>query len=77
MSRNARTAEGWPVLAYWRNRAAPKRYELDGEPIDVFDFMQANDLCTNEVRAVLELGAGEVYQWGGGAAPRFTLERTR
>jgi hypothetical protein len=60
-----------------KNRAAPKAHELDGVPVDVFEFMHANDLSSTEVRAILELGSGDVYEWGGGAAARFRLERTR
>jgi len=59
------------------NRAAPKVYELDGVPVDVFSFMEVNDLSSTEVRAILEMYVGDVAAFGGGAAATFDLERTR
>jgi len=57
------------------NRAAPKVWTLDGEPVDVFDFMEANDLSSTEVRDILTMYRGDRMTFGGGAAERFTLER--
>lgn len=56
-----------------------RTFTLDGEPVDVFAFLDANPPEDNpEVRIVdiLTLDVGDEIRYGGGAAPSVTLRRT-
>jgi hypothetical protein len=45
-------------------------------PLDLDEFILANDLDADEETAIRQLvGAGRPYRGGGGAAPEWTIER--
>lgn len=52
-----------------------KSYRLDGEPVDIKEFLADNEegLDPEEVDNILALRPGESVSFGGGAAPIFTL----
>lgn len=53
------------------------KYTLDGEPVDLEDFLNVNKdgLTKEEVKAVKGLRPGKSIVFGGGAAAEFVLKR--
>jgi hypothetical protein len=52
-------------------------YTLDGDTIDLDQFIEANAECLEpfEVDTILAMKVGESYWFGGGAAASFVLAR--
>jgi hypothetical protein len=52
-------------------------YTLDGDPVDIDDFIEANpDLDDEDVEEIQALEVGEVFTGGGGAWATYVIERT-
>ena len=54
---------------------AGKAFDLDGSPTNIFDFVESNRLEIEEVEKISDLDPGASINYGGGAAPTFTLMR--
>jgi hypothetical protein len=50
-------------------------YLLNGEPIDIGDFLRVNDLDPEEIEAINNLAPGESFVGGGGAWAEWTIAR--
>lgn len=50
-------------------------FSLDGEPINLGEFLCDNDLEEEQVAAIANLQPGESMNFGGGAAATFVLRR--
>lgn len=58
-----------------RTRTPEPRFTLDGEAVEIADFLVANDFDAYEVREIECLAVGAEIFYGGGAAQMFTLKR--
>ncbi len=56
-------------------RKRSPKFTLDGEPLDLADFIEVNELESEQVAALLNLQPGETMNFGGGAAASFVLRR--
>ena len=54
---------------------AGKAFDLDGEPTDIFDFVEVNRLEIEEVERISVLDPGASITYGGGAAATSVLTR--
>ena len=54
---------------------AAKAFDLDGEPTNIFDFVEANRFELDEVERIAELDPGASITYGGGATATFVLTR--
>jgi len=57
------------------NPLAPTRYELDGEAVNLDEFIAVNEFDDAEISDIYMLAAGDEYRFGGGAMPITTLKR--
>jgi uncharacterized protein (UPF0335 family) len=53
-----------------------KRFTLDGETIDIVEFIADNGFDRKEIRKIAKLKVGDELLYGGGAAAEFILKRT-
>lgn len=61
-----------------RHALSARVFTLDGEPVDIADFLAANPREDNpevDPDAILRLKSGGEIKYGGGAAPLTTLRR--
>lgn len=56
-------------------KPAPKVFTLDGEPLDLADFVVVNDLEPEQVNAIGAMEPGDEMTFGGGAGALFVLRR--
>ena len=57
------------------NPIQPAAYELDGEVVDLDEFIRVNEFDDATVSDLYMLAVGEEYRFGGGAMPITTLRR--
>jgi len=87
--RTTATVQGWGrnlsegKLVTWRGIGLdqlrpfpPRRWTLDGEPVDLHAFLADNpDLDALEVAHLRNLQPGQEYRGGGGAQPEWVIRR--
>lgn len=52
-----------------------RRFELDGEPVDVAQFIEDNGFAMPDIEVIDALNVGDVVTYGGSATPLTTLKR--
>ena len=52
-----------------------RRFTLDGEPVEIMDFCDANGFTGSAMEQVRSLATGEEIRYGGGAGAEFILRR--
>ncbi len=52
-------------------------FELDGEKINIVEFINNNEFCTLEIMEIAQLKVGETLRYGGGAQPLRSLKRIK
>lgn len=57
------------------NPLVAARYELDGEPIDLDEFISVNEFDDAEIADLYAMEVGDEAVFGGGAMPITTLRR--
>lgn len=54
-----------------------KLFTLDGERVDLVEFIKVNEFEDAEIAALHALDVGEEYTFGGGAMPITVLRRVQ
>jgi len=54
-----------------------KRFTLDGDTVEIVEFISVNDLTKKEIREIAKLRVGGEIVYGGGAGAEFVLRREK
>jgi hypothetical protein len=54
-----------------------RRFTLDGEVIDMREYLTVNDFSWGELEEIRSLGLANTMRFGGGAQPVWVLARIR
>jgi hypothetical protein len=54
-----------------------RAFTLDGEAVDVLEFIEVNHFGIGDIEEIHSLAVGEKLVYGGGAWAEFVLRRTR
>jgi hypothetical protein len=82
-AREEQASAGFPGIDREQRGHTCRAYLLNGEPVDVDDFVRANSdpdapgLSPDQVQEIRHMAPGDRLLLGGGAGETFTLTRTR